>query len=190
MIKIGIIGAPSSGKTTLARRLSSSFVGEVDNVELVAEYARRYILKYGRIESYWEQLKILNKQLNWENTYSSKTNILVTDCPIQLIWAYCLDLRDKFDFSKKENYILSDIFSIINKNNIPFRYDLLIRTNNNYNIIDDGIRHLTSVEPKWIYKINKYIDSSVLNFPSKKYMHINSSDLDQMILDIKDQIEI
>ena len=188
MIRIGIAGSPSSGKTTLARSLAASFVGGLDSVELISEYARRYIIKYGRIENYWEQLKILNKQLDWENTFSKNTDLIVTDSPIQLMWAYCLDLRDKNNFNKKENFLLNDIFSIINKNNSPERYNYIIKINKELNPTDDGIRHITGIEKEWIEKIDKYIDVSLINFPPKKIIYINRKNLSEMVKEIRSQI--
>ena len=86
MIRIGITGVPGSGKTTLARSVASVYRNKLKRAELVSEYARRYISKHGNITFLWEQYRILEKQLEWEN--SVKADILISDSPVHLGFLY------------------------------------------------------------------------------------------------------
>jgi nicotinamide riboside kinase len=85
MLRVGICGVPGSGKTSLSRALAVACRGvdQLKHVELVNEYARRYISKHGQIESIFEQYRILEKQLEWEDSVcNDKLDIMITDSPI------------------------------------------------------------------------------------------------------------
>lgn len=68
MIIVGITGVPGAGKTTISRVLAAKCRGieSLSHVELVQEYARRYISKHGEITNIMEQYRILRKQLEWD----------------------------------------------------------------------------------------------------------------------------
>jgi adenylate kinase family enzyme len=93
MMRVGFIGVPGAGKTSTARGLASVCrrIDGLNSVELSAEYARRYIAKYGPIEETWEQYRILKKQLDWENSVGN-VDLLLTDGPIFLSLMYAMDL--------------------------------------------------------------------------------------------------
>lgn len=100
MIRVGFIGTPGSGKTSTARALASQCrrIDALNNVEIVSEYARRYISKHGSIDFLWEQYRILHKQLEWETSVENDNlDLLITDSPIFVGFAYCLDLREKLE---------------------------------------------------------------------------------------------
>ena len=64
MLRIGIVGVPGAGKTTWARLIASECrsIDKLKSVELVSEYARRYLSKHSSIDSLFEQYRILEKQ--------------------------------------------------------------------------------------------------------------------------------
>ena len=120
MIRIGIVGVPGSGKTTLARGLAAECRNhpELKNVELVSEYARRYISKHGKIESISEQFLILEKQIEFEDSVcNDKLNIMISDSPIFLSFIYCLSLPR---VSSKEIVFFNNIFKKMTKLNRAF----------------------------------------------------------------------
>lgn len=54
MLKVGISGVPSTGKSSLTHAVSNELrkYERFRRVELISEYARTYIRKYGAIKKY------------------------------------------------------------------------------------------------------------------------------------------
>lgn len=77
---IEFVGAPSVGKTTLARAIANTLGLEGTPNEIVAEYAREYIQRYGRVTSPFEQLLIFHEQLRRENDILQNTDVPVVIC--------------------------------------------------------------------------------------------------------------
>ena len=75
----------------------------LETIELVSEYARAYIHKYGSIDSVYDQMRIFNKQLAEENQFPSTIDVLVTDSPIFLGFGYALELRKENNKKKEMN---------------------------------------------------------------------------------------
>ena len=97
----------------------------IDNVELVCEYARRYIAKYGNIESIMEQSRILEKQYEWEsNVINNDLDLLITDSPVHMGFLYVMEIRDPNNLKEIINVhgIFNDIFKRMSKINCPPRY--------------------------------------------------------------------
>lgn len=94
MIKVAFIGAPDSGKTTLAKMVSSKLNLKGYVPAYVHEFARDYITKYGvRPNTVAEQFYVLKKQLERETDMcSTSTQIMYTDCPLILPYIYAVDL--------------------------------------------------------------------------------------------------
>jgi broad-specificity NMP kinase len=67
MKRIGFVGVPGVGKTSTARALTAYCrQNEFKNIELVAEYARRFISKYGDIDTMSDQFRVTEKQIEWD----------------------------------------------------------------------------------------------------------------------------
>ena len=150
MIRVGIVGVPGAGKTTLARAIASRCrsIKGLQHIELVQEYARRYIAKYGNITSIFEQYRILEKQLDWEDSVcNSKLELMITDSPIFLGFNYCIDLPKT---NSKEILFFNDIFKKMVKLNYPkARYDLVFHLCPSVKPIDDGIRPEQQFDEAW-----------------------------------------
>jgi nicotinamide riboside kinase len=102
MYRIGFIGVPSTGKTTLARALSANAykMPEFARTELVSEYARRFIVEYGTDVTLMDQFRIIKKQCEWEDRVPvESTDLIITDSPIHISFMYSLD---RCDGSKKD----------------------------------------------------------------------------------------
>jgi nicotinamide riboside kinase len=156
MVRVGFIGVPGCGKTSTARGLASSCrrLEEFQNVELSTEYARRYIAKYGAITQCWEQYRILNKQLDWEETVG-KVDMTITDSPIFMSFMYAQQLCDG---SPKDVMIVNDIFSALNKLNNPTkRYDVIFFVPPILKPVADGIRSDIQFNQKWREEANQHL---------------------------------
>ncbi len=82
MKKISIIGAESTGKSTLAKTLASYF-----NSQYIPEYAREYINNLNRKYNYNDLIIIAKKQIELEKNYSNNKFIFLdTDLIITKIW--------------------------------------------------------------------------------------------------------
>jgi nicotinamide riboside kinase len=85
MIKIVLTGPESSGKTSLARQLSSALDGAV----VVPEFARAYLNAKGPEYTFQDYLNMAAGQIAWENWYLAqkpKYLLLDTDFTVFHIW--------------------------------------------------------------------------------------------------------
>ena len=185
MIRVGITGVPGAGKTSLARGLASACrrIDKFKNVELVSEYARRYISKHGDITNMWEQFRILEKQREWEDSVSNdKLDLLISDSPIYLGFIYCLELPKD---DSKSVMCFNDVFKAMLKLNSPrSRYDIVFHLPPVVVPVDDGIRK------------QEYFNSDVRNIMNEK-IKVTMRDLFPPILfkeiigiDLNDRINI
>lgn len=86
MIKIGIIGPESTGKSTLAKALAAHFGGTY-----VAEYARTYVEQLSHPYTFEDVEQIAREQiLELQQTYDSEYVFFDTDLVITKVWfEYC-----------------------------------------------------------------------------------------------------
>jgi nicotinamide riboside kinase len=180
MMKVGIIGVPGSGKTTLARSISSKCrsIESLKNIELVSEYARRYISKYGEVTNISEQYRILEKQIEWEDSVcNNKLDIMITDSPVFLGFIYCCELPKT---TQKEIMFYNDIFKRMVKLNNPIpRYDIIFHLNTSLKPIDDGIRAKIQFDDAWREKANIMLLATMEIFKPKCFVEIESIDLEE-----------
>lgn len=88
MIKVAIMGAPSTGKTTLAKELSIHLLYRKGRLaEYIDEYARQFVAKFGT-PTIFDQYFFFEQQLKKERAVSEKTEFLVTDSPFYLSYIY------------------------------------------------------------------------------------------------------
>lgn len=173
MYRIGIAGVPCSGKTSLARALSGFCITEqrFSKVELTSEYAREYIARYGSIESVWDELLILENQLDWENRFS-EVDLTITDSPIQLIYVYALQLKKD---SIKDTLVMERILRKIN--NLGPRYDVVFYLPPVIKPIKDGVRPDIHLDEVWRTKTDGMIKSVFEVFPPKKFVEVKEVEI-------------
>lgn len=150
MIRIGIIGVPGAGKTSLARAVTSACkaIPELKRVELVSEYARRYISKHGLVNEIWEQYRIMEKQIEWEDSIpTDKTDLIITDSPVHLGFLYAAQLLTN---KPKDIMVYNDIFKKLSKlNEGAPRYDIIFHLPPVLQPVDDGVRAPIHFDAEW-----------------------------------------
>jgi len=100
-IMIGICGAPSSGKTTVAQLLRWKIrdVTELSR-EVPREYARHYMEKYGKINNINQQLLIYDGQTKSEKQIMNTYDITISDSPRFLSYIYS---KRFYDYNNPHN---------------------------------------------------------------------------------------
>jgi len=115
--KIGICGAPSSGKTETAKALSHLLNTRLKaNSFHVLEYATSFIQKYDRHPDAMDQFMLWYSQRAREENAASKANIVISDCPTFLSYIYMMfhnrgkmDARFRIHLAKLYKRVLEDI---------------------------------------------------------------------------------
>ncbi len=176
MLRVGFVGVPGSGKTSTARGLAAFCRRDerFRKVELISEYARRFITKYG-IDQLADQFKVLLKQLEWEDVVPQEdTDLLITDSPIHLGFMYVLELRKH---TQKDMMYMNDIFKKMNKLNQPQRYDVIFYLPPVIEPVEDGVRDKLHFDPSWREEANRRIINVFDLFPPKRFITIESTGL-------------
>jgi len=180
MIRVGFTGVPATGKTTAARMLSASFkdVDGVESIELVSEYARRYISKYDEITSVWDQLHIFDKQIEWETHAEKDTDLLITDSPVFIAFMYVLDIRST---GKKDTMIVNDLFKKMSDLNIPSRYDFVFHLPPILKPVDDGVRPKHHLDPVWREEADQTLKMCFKLFPPKNFIVLEEVSIESRV---------
>lgn len=93
-LRIGIVGAPSAGKTTTAHLVRHKLSAHPVSREVVREYARHYIEKYGQPRTAFEQWHIYDGQTKWEQQAVDVYQVVLSDSPRFLPYLYSLQYLD------------------------------------------------------------------------------------------------
>lgn len=180
MKKIGFVGVPGAGKTSLARGVASKAYEKIGNVELISEYARRFISKYGDIQNIADQYKIMQKQIEWEEiVFTKQIDVIITESPIYIGFLYALEKRN-LDSIKDTMYI-NDIFKKMNKLNCPPRYDIIFHLPPIWTPSKDGVRPEKHFLPEWREEADQKIQFIFKLFPPKNYIIIKEEKMEGRI---------
>jgi len=175
MKKIGISGIPGSGKTTLARALASTCTGK--NVELVSEYARRYISKHKSIDTIWEQIIVTNKQIEWEDSIIGQVDLMITDSPIYLGFLFAMDLVI-FE-NQKDIIAYNSLFKRLT--GINNRYDIIFHLEPVLDPKVDGVRPELHFVEEWRKRSNSTLLGLFNMFGQKNVIVIRKNSLEERI---------
>lgn len=143
-MKIGVIGAPSTGKSVFAKNLAAAMTRDNLSTELVQEYASTYIQQVGAPLEAWEQLVISIGQ------YLAEQNItrdyVVTDATAFATYVYAQRIltktTSKQDWPKYRN--LLDMLRILARASAQ-SYDLIFFLTHVFPPRQDGVRiHLSA----------------------------------------------
>lgn len=177
MKRIGFTGVPGSGKSSVARALTAVGHPKLRKVELVAEYARRFITKYGPVESPADQYKIMQKQIEWEDVIpSDKTDVIITESPVHMGFLYALEIRDPNKI--KDTMYMNDIFKRLNTINCPNRYDIIFHLPPTWKPQDDGVRDKSHFSDEWREESDQRIQFIFKLFPPKRFVKIQSDTME------------
>ncbi len=163
------MGAPASGKSTLASELHTQLKKLGKNSIYVTEAATDYIAEWGVPNSPTDQIVIFYKQLNREKMYIDSKEFIVCDSSGILNYFYFRGLFDK-KLSNKDiatiNHLQKEILKTINQWDFIFYIPPILENT------EDGIRYHNIEE---IIKIDRWIKSylELENIP-----HIDLSNVD------------
>ena len=97
MLRIGIIGPESSGKSTLARQLAEAF-----DASFVSEYAREYVERLDRDYTYNDVVTIAREQIRQLDADHSSplvffdTELIITKVWFEYKYGHCPDFVDEY----------------------------------------------------------------------------------------------
>ncbi len=182
MLKVGISGVPSTGKSSLTHAVSNELrkFEKFRRVELISEYARTYIRKYGAIKSIWEQYKIVDIQREWEMHINPEhTDVLLSDSPIQLAFMYATELNDG---SVKSQMVMSDIFKKISRYNSEYPYDIIFHLpHDGIEVRQDDVRMSTFCDHQWRQDADAFTRSLYRMFPAKNYVNVLETSMEDRV---------
>lgn len=176
---ITFIGAPSSGKSTLATDVHTELKKIGKNSIFIAEVATDYIAEYGVPNTPVDQLVIFYKQLNKERMYIGSKDYIICDSSGILNYFYFRTLFSN-KLENKDiaviNHMQKEILKTINQWSHVFYIPPLLEN------VDDGIRYQNKSQilqlDNWIKsyleleKIN-HVDLSKIELKKRKDFVIN-----------------
>lgn len=171
---IGFLGAPCSGKSTLASELHTKLKMSNENSIFISEAATDYIAEFGIPTAPIDQMTIFYKQRQMENMYINTKDYVVCDSSSILNYFY---FRKSFNGNLTLNNIATinniqkEILTSLSNWSFLF-YVPPIETNEN-----DGIRFHNTVE---INQIDKNI-KSYLDIENIKYIDLSDISLDKRV---------
>lgn len=145
--RIALLGGPSSGKSTLAAALFSTMKEIGINADLVQEYAREHINKYGAPENVLTQFLIYKKQREKEDILPKQVEYIITDSPTILSYVYGLYYYDPK--SKDHRIMLADMYYEMMLDGFSrYQYVFFLEATRPYKL--DGTRTQSAQEAKQI----------------------------------------
>jgi len=152
---VALIGAPASGKTTLALNLATQLKVRNKNAKYILEYPRDYIEKYGHPEHISEQMLIF---LTWnrllENAISTQYDYIVCDSPVFVSYVYGVFKADMK--SPKDRMWVRELLDMTLESAQTYDKVFYIKPGKKFPI-KDNLRHSN-------YEIQKRIDESIRGF--------------------------
>lgn len=170
-MKICIIGAPSTGKSVMARMVSAEMTKQGLSCELVQEYASLYIQQAGAPLHAWEQLVIsIGQYLSEQRTTRDH---MVTDAAAFATFIYAQRLLPKVSKTAewpKYRQLLDTLRSLARISAVS--YDLIFLLTHIFPPRRDGVRldsHLSEAECRQINRdIEGYLTSERVDFQRLK----------------------
>ncbi len=145
---IGICGSLSTGKTALARNLTSKLNLEGRVAEYVPEAATDYIIECAAPAGVFEQSAILLEQMKREQDRCNLAGVewVISDCPAILVQAYAIELAREMDANTRK--ALVDIHRMVGE--YVGKYDVLFYIPKERAVVNNGISQFTDKDAKRI----------------------------------------
>jgi len=163
-IKIGLVAAPSAGKSTTAADVFVHCKRNGIPVELIQEVAREEINKGWCIKSIAEQFIINRKQREKEDIIPKEIDVMITDSPTFLTYYYALW---NTEYRSEETLIMAELYKDFLKD--ITRYDKIIFLNRVKPYVQDGTRVQTEAESN---KIGVHL-KALLDMHHVSYMELD-----------------
>ncbi|MBI3255951.1 MAG: ATP-binding protein [Candidatus Andersenbacteria bacterium] len=157
-MKICVIGAPSTGKSSFARSLSAEMMKQGMSCELVQEYGSTYVEQFGAPAHAWEQLAISVGQYLDEQKCARE--YMVTDGATFATYVYAQRLLPKAVSDKewpKYRHLL-DVLRIMARRSLE-SYDLIFLLTHVFTPSADGVRLKDHLSKKVCQQINRDLES-------------------------------
>lgn len=144
MIKIGLIGAPGCGKSTLAAYVFAMLKDRGIDGELVNEYIREHVNKHKRVPSITFQSVVYERQVEKEKIVPPHLDFFITDSPHILSYIFASLYINYKDPDQVE--LLGDLYLKFLRQSKD-AYDLIYVLDHNHPPkMDDGVRYQTDEE--------------------------------------------
>lgn len=157
---IGFMGAPGTGKTTLACAMKEYVMGKNASSDVCTEYAREFCFQFGIPSHPYAQYRLGMQQKNRENRLlNGNCEFIFSDSPLWLIYIYSL-VNSQQDHNEEIQTILADTYEQFVINNMN-RYNKVFLLKND-NPMDDGCRNMD---------VNTHI-SDIINGFASSHKHV------------------
>lgn len=151
MIKIGLLGAPGCGKSTLAAYVFAMLKDTGIDGAIVDEYIREHVNRHKRVPSITFQSVIYERQLEKEKILPPNLDFFITDSPHILSYIYASIYIDYSDKDQVE--LLGDLYLKFLRQSRD-AYDLIYVLDHNHPPkMDDGVRYQTDSEMELIKRV-------------------------------------
>jgi len=137
---VGFIGAPGTGKTTLACAMKEYLLVKNISADVCTEYAREFCFKYGIPKHPYTQYRITTQQKSREDLLLKGANEYVfSDSPVWLGYIFSL-VNMKDDWDREIHTALSDLYEKFVIDQLH-RYHMVFHLKND-KPYDDGCRDM------------------------------------------------
>jgi len=194
MIKVGLLGSPGCGKTTLAAYAFAMLKDQGIDGELINEYIREYMNRHKRIPNITFQSVIYERQLEKEKIVPPGLDFLITDSPHILSYIYTslyIDYNDKDQIELLGHLYLK----FLRQSREAYDLIYLLEENHPPNM-NDGVRYQTKEEMNLLKVIiPAFLDMHHIKYtllsadiPTKQRAHMVVDDVKKLIFDRKCKI--
>lgn len=175
--RIGIAGGPSSGKTTVAKKIALILNNEYNaNTSDVVEYATSFIQKMNRNPGFDDQSWIYIKQSEREEAVGRTANIVLSDCPVFLGWIYASLAMQGMKGTEFTDFARESLFKRCIKSLNKYQFTYLLET---IEYKENGIRfHNLDMSKDIFNRIKAFL---IENGRSHKFKIYNYNDLPHIV---------